>query len=353
MLLQVDGVPKIIDSNFDTMENTNAQGKSSRKLWILIDSIETTTLYDLINQRPLCIRENLMISLKLVHLIKQIHSRNVVHRNISPQNILINYDSSMSPDQIHVGLIDFDFAWIEQPNNDSSNLDQVKDLIVNNFYRVPQFAIQSLNTNTTDKDIEQINSDQRSRTIDTSFICAILFWMITGRDPKCSRHENGQAPHQLNGVEDIIFMKSISEAGECVTKSFMEHLKLVFDRGFANCKQQWPLLELEYQIRFMLELITHGKSSVDSLLASSTRTISSSVSTESFIRFVSLIDKIKNEFVNRYASAESIRWLNDYNWSDDNQTARNYDTLVICQDRLPINFELTRNSDCKKCTLEF
>jgi serine/threonine protein kinase len=203
-ILEVDGVPKIVDTNIDTMENT----KSSTKFWMLIDSIETTTLDNLINQRSLSIRENLIISLKLVHLVKQIHNRNVVHRNISPQNILINYDSSMSPDQIHVGLIDFDFAWIEQPNNDSSNLDQVKDLIVNNFYQVPQLTEQSPNKNTTDKNITQ-----QSRTIDTTLICAILFWMITGREPKCSRNENGKAPHQLNGIEDIISKKSISEAG--------------------------------------------------------------------------------------------------------------------------------------------
>jgi serine/threonine protein kinase len=210
-ILEVDGVPKIIDNSFNTID-TNFH--SSPKFWILIDSIETTTLYELIDQRSLCIQEILIITLKLLNLIRQIHNRNVVHRNISPRNILINYDSSMSPDQIHVSLIDFDFAWIEQPNNDSSNFDSVKDIIPNDFYQVPQFDIQPSNKNGHDENIEQIEFHQRSRTIDTSFITAILFWMITGHEPKCSRDVKGQVPHQRDGIQEMINKTLISEAGK-------------------------------------------------------------------------------------------------------------------------------------------
>ncbi|CAF1310108.1 unnamed protein product [Rotaria sp. Silwood1] len=123
----------------------------------------------------------------------------------------------MSPNQIHIGLIDFDYAWMEQENIDSSNSNQVKDTIVNDFYRVPQFDVQSSNTNGYDENIEEIEFDRRSRTIDTSCISAILYWMTTGREPKCSIDLNGKAPHQRNGVQEIIHKKLLLEAGKKIT----------------------------------------------------------------------------------------------------------------------------------------
>ncbi|CAF3479167.1 unnamed protein product [Rotaria sp. Silwood1] len=85
------------------------------------------------------------------------------------------------------------------------------------FYRVPQFDVQSSNTNGYDENIEEIEFDRRSRTIDTSCISAILYWTTTGREPKCSIDLNGKAPHQRNGVQEIIHKKLLLEAGKKIT----------------------------------------------------------------------------------------------------------------------------------------
>ena len=204
-VLGVDGVPKLVDSNLDAVSSGNARQQSAARFWILLDSIETTTLRDLANQRALGFGEDLIICLKLINLIKEIHNRAVVHRKISPQNILINYDDSMGPDQINVCLIDFDCAWIEQPNmNDSVVCDPATELRANPFYQAPQFEARIVTDNGTDKNAETVAMEQRSPTIDTSAVCAVLFWLLTKREPKCSRMTNGQAPHQLEGIRDII-----------------------------------------------------------------------------------------------------------------------------------------------------
>ena len=195
--------------------SVNTHERSLAHIWILLEAIETTTLHDLAKQRALVVKEDLVICLKLIQLVKDIHNRGVVHRTISPKNILINYDDSMTPDQIQLCLIDFDYAWIEQPDEDDSLVwDPAVDLSANSFYHVPQFETPRINRNSNDKIVQKpLAAEQRSRTIDTSSTCAILFWLLTKREPRCSRTANGQAPHSLSDAQGIIDSQIKSVAG--------------------------------------------------------------------------------------------------------------------------------------------
>ena len=69
--------------------------------------------------------------------------------------------------------------------------------IENDFYQIPQFQRQPLNNNDIDDEHQQTLLERRSKNIDTSFICAILFWMITSYEPEVFRAQTGEALHQL------------------------------------------------------------------------------------------------------------------------------------------------------------
>lgn len=201
-------MPKLVDFG-------SAREPSVTRSWMLLDSIETTTLHDLAKQRALDFREDLIICLKLIDVIEGIHNRAVVHQKISPHNILINYDESMTPDQINVCLIDFDCAWIEQPNmNDSVGGDSATDLTANAFYQAPQFEARPAAVSSTDTMEDTVAMQRRSPTLDTSAVCAVLFWLLTKREPKYSRTTDGHAPHQLRGIRNIINDQIQSLVGE-------------------------------------------------------------------------------------------------------------------------------------------
>lgn len=147
-------------------------------------------------------RQILNIILTLIDLVKQIHKRNVVHRNITPKKILIDPSILINNDQIQLKLIDFDFAHIDQKNNtnrkNQNMFSYLENSVENDFYLNSQFEVKQLNDRDIDDDYQQNDSERQSKTIDTSSICAILFWMITLHEPKESRNIDGKAPHELS-----------------------------------------------------------------------------------------------------------------------------------------------------------
>jgi len=142
-------------------------------------------LSDYIKSNKIDFREALKITQLLLKIIKEIHLKNVIHRDIQPKNILIQQrpnDSSMS-----FMLINFGSAFV---NNDQWD----DDYLENQFYQMPQFEEHSV----------QMKLFKQSPTIDTTGICAILFWILTGHEPKESKNIWQQSPHYLREHPKII-----------------------------------------------------------------------------------------------------------------------------------------------------
>jgi len=156
--------------------------------------IDGERLSDYIKSNKVDLRKALQITQQLLNIIKQIHARNVIHRDIQPKNILIKPANMM--------LINFSSAWI----NDNQQIQSIEDFnhqLGNNFYRMPQFEKRPDETE-QNEDNHQLQQFRHSPTIDTTGICAILFWLITGHEPKESQDIWGHPPHKLRDNPKII-----------------------------------------------------------------------------------------------------------------------------------------------------
>jgi tRNA A-37 threonylcarbamoyl transferase component Bud32 len=201
-LTEFSCVPKLLNSNV----NTSNDHQSNKELWTIMKLFNGETLSDYIKANKMDFREALYITRQLLNIIKQIHDRNVIHRDIQPKNILIEQRSNIN--EINLMLINFSSAWINNYQW-THYIEDCDERLGNQFYRMPQFENQSIDT-----EQNETNGQFRySPTIDTTGICAILFWMITGHEPKESQDISGQPPHKLRDNLKIIEKKIIEMTG--------------------------------------------------------------------------------------------------------------------------------------------
>jgi hypothetical protein len=216
-----------------------------------------------------------------------------------------------------------------------------------------------LNNNDIDEEKEPRQPERQSPAIDTSGICAILFWMITYHEPKVARDSEGNAPHRVSQnnqlIEDTLMevtskRKSICNVSKIVRISLLDsclwkihslknHLQLIFDRAFGNPQQQWSVDALKYQIRFLFEVLNSMREQDIIIMNRSVIAVN-----EPFIRVASLISRMKEEFVNYYSPLALTRWSNNENnrWSGHLRAVQNYDLLNIGESQLQMKFEANR-----------
>ena len=108
----------------------------------------------------------------MIDLIKEIHQRNVTHRNLTPSQIYLHPCISNDEENgFRLQLIDFDFAHISSNENlktDSLDLLQIDEPVTNDFYLPVQFEVESLNNNDIDEEKESKQVERHSPGIDTS-----------------------------------------------------------------------------------------------------------------------------------------------------------------------------------------
>lgn len=169
-----------------------------------MEHIKGVTLRKFIETNPVSFRHKLIITLNLLNIAKQIHFRNIVHRHINPHNIMIitplvdakNDHDLFHNDKIDLILIDYSRACTVQDDEPNTRIifEDDRNHLWNTFYQTSQLEGKM---STDGSDANQLPTNLiRSSTIDTSYVCAVLFWMITRDDPKESRNIHGQAPHQ-------------------------------------------------------------------------------------------------------------------------------------------------------------
>lgn len=101
----------------------------------------------------------------LTNIVLKVHDRGVLHRNLSPANIVIDWNIRETLiDQAQLTLINFAQAYIRD------NLEAV-ELSSNEsrWYNAPQ---------------SQLEFYELSSTVDASNICAILLWLLTRVKPR-------------------------------------------------------------------------------------------------------------------------------------------------------------------------
>lgn len=173
--------------------NTGAP-ESDGDPWFIMEHINGVTLRDFVGTNPMNFRDKLLTTISLLNIVREIHSRNIVHRHIHPANIIVR--TQLDSNKIDLVLTDFSQACPisdDEPNN-RTIFDNDRDYIRNTFYQATQLERQSSTGN------DDYNAQNKklvcTPSIDTSSVCALLFWLITKREPKGSRNIHGEAPHQ-------------------------------------------------------------------------------------------------------------------------------------------------------------
>ena len=192
---------------------------SWQNLWLITEKPQGMRLDVYLSTEQPSFKEKLIIILTLIDLIKEIHQCDVIHRNLTPSKIFIQpITSDDGENGFRLQIIDFDYAHVSpneiQKTNSSTGPLQSGGSITNHFYLPVQFQLVTLNSDDIDEEKESKELERQSFGIDTSSICAILFWMITYHEPKLARNSDGKAPHHMSENKQLIddtLMVSISK----------------------------------------------------------------------------------------------------------------------------------------------
>lgn len=183
-LLGGKGAPNVIEFDFE-----------NETPFILMEYIQGKTLGDFVNGKPVSLETALTILEKLVAVVSRIHEIGLQHRDIKPDNIILNDDGE-------IVLIDFGLCRIENENSEFKTPNGKE--LGNRFLRLPELGKG-----------EKITSS----VSDVTFLTGIFYYLLTGKQPNQLLDETNSAPHRKASVKEIF-------------KDF-DWINQTFDKGFA------------------------------------------------------------------------------------------------------------------------
>ncbi|NEN91801.1 MAG: serine/threonine protein kinase, partial [Okeania sp. SIO3H1] len=194
--LENPGIPKLIDSNSKCF-------KEDIPLYMVTELIEGSTLEDFVAEGVMNVFDAVRFTLKLLDIIEYCHQRDIVHRDIKPDNIIIRNNDITTP-----VLIDFGLSFNKE---DDISLTPTEQDIGNRFLVLPEHKRES-----------GLQRDERS---DITQVCGILFFVITGKAPRHLYDEKGNKPHQNQRQE-------IQQNLSILPQHILSKINRVFDRAF-------------------------------------------------------------------------------------------------------------------------
>jgi serine/threonine protein kinase len=224
--------------------------------WAIMTHIEGVTMKEFVTQRynhkkGFSLFDALTFTEKLLCIVKNIHAKGVVHRDLKPDNIMVKYQSyNDDTNNAELFVIDFGLAYFETSENieiDWSTYDhdqyevitQIGDSIGNRWYRVPQLNRQDTSKMTAKQKNDLFYVIRRSPTIDASSICAILFWMLTQIVPKQNRDEiTNRAPHERDSAK---IKTKIVDAVSSMSRKYNKLLSRSSKEEKANPRHCFPI----------------------------------------------------------------------------------------------------------------
>jgi serine/threonine protein kinase len=179
----VKGVSKLIEP--ENASNNLAQRRVNRdNVWMIMERAPGSSLKEFIERKcqgVLEITTAIKVTLNLIGIIQQMHNKGIFHQNLSPENIMIEWNPKSSINHAQLTILNFSQA-----------------VIVSN---ITHTSVPS----STDKWYHALQIDDQgfSSTVDSSDSCAILFWLLTQIDP---RYDNDELPHQQarDELDDMI-----------------------------------------------------------------------------------------------------------------------------------------------------
>jgi len=160
-MLEGIGAPKVMEYAFEGDDP-----------YIVMELITGKTLGELVAGKPLTEDQTLDILKKLVDILSRIHNLGMQHRDIKPDNIIIQKNGS-------VYLIDFGLCRVANGGQDYRT--PASKELGNRFLRLPELGKG-----------EKVSSS----VSDVTFLTGIFFYMLTGQQPHVLMDEHGMPPHR-------------------------------------------------------------------------------------------------------------------------------------------------------------
>lgn len=174
----INGIPRLIESN------SHRHTEQCCVPYLVTEFIEGVTLRSwLDSQSEVSIESAVQITLRLLDILQACHAQGCVHRDIKPDNIIVEFSD---PDRFW--LLDFGISYHDLTDIDFQTEDWQE--VGNRFLRLPELSAGS-----------RSKQDPRS---DICFAAGILFYLLTGEHPDVLEDGEGRLPHQrLNAVTKL------------------------------------------------------------------------------------------------------------------------------------------------------
>jgi serine/threonine-protein kinase len=178
--LEHPGLPAVISHNADRWRD------SGTTLYLALELIEGPTLGQVVRQTRLDLTAAVGLTIELLQIIDFCHANDVVHRDLKPANIVMGEKGPV--------IVDFGLSFNAQ-DSDTSDLTRVNEEVGNRFLRLPEHS-----------------TGGRSPVGDLTQLAGILFFVLTGVEPRVLIDQDGLKPHQRAGVRDVLRSEDAARA---------------------------------------------------------------------------------------------------------------------------------------------
>lgn len=178
------GVPKLHDYSTED------------EVYIVMDFIPGLTLNEYVEQKHTDLETSVSLVISLCDIIEQAHSIGLFHRDLKPDNIIIEEQSNKPI------IIDFGICWL----SDDLSFKTKKGIeLGNRFLRLPELAK---------------GTDITVSSSDITFLVGLLFYLTTNHHPHLLLNEDGLQPHKRADVKDLVVLSN-------------KIIKEIFEKGFT------------------------------------------------------------------------------------------------------------------------
>lgn len=166
------------------------------EVFIVMDFISGLTLNEYVEKNSVDLKTSVSIVFSLCEIMEQAHNIGLYHRDLKPDNIIIEEQSNLPI------IIDFGICWL---SDDTSFKTKKGVELGNRFLRLPELSK---------------GTDVTVSSSDITFLVGILFYLVTNQHPHILLNEDGLQPHKRPDVKDLDVMSN-------------KILKEIFDKGFT------------------------------------------------------------------------------------------------------------------------
>ena len=193
----IAGIPQLIESNAHLHRETGAQ------LYIATKFIEGPTIRQWRAKTTPDLETGLRMVLALLEILDACHAKGCIHRDVKPDNIILEGGDPAQPKLLDFGLSYHDVLDLEFQTEQGQE-------VGNRFLRLPELSAGSL--------------DKKDPRSDVSFAAGILFYVLTGTHPDVLQDGHGRLPHQRSPLQAQL---------QAVAGHRSARLASIFDSAFA------------------------------------------------------------------------------------------------------------------------